>query len=91
MRGWLNLRQAAYFIAVAEDGSFTRAADRLHIAQPSLSQQIRALERQLEVELLERTTRGVRLTAAGRVFLDGARAAVAAAEVRGYGAGARKA
>ncbi|EIV93786.1 LysR family transcriptional regulator [Frankia sp. QA3] len=80
MRGWLNLRQAAYFIVVAEEGSFTRAAARLHIAQPSLSQQIRALERQLDVDLLERTSRGVRPTAAGRVFLDGARSAVAAAE-----------
>lgn len=79
-RSWLNLRQAAYFIAVAEEGSFTRAADRLRIAQPSLSQQVSALEQRLEVSLLERTSRGVRLTTAGLTFLDGARAAVATAD-----------
>ncbi len=79
-RGWLNLRQAAYFITVVEEGSFTRAADRLHLAQPSLSQQISALENHLGVTLLERTSRGVRPTPAGQAFLDGARVAVAAAE-----------
>ncbi|CAO5164164.1 Transcriptional regulator [Frankia sp. AiPs1] len=80
MRGWLNLRQASYFVVVAQEGSFTRAARRLHLAQPSLSQQIHALEVALGAELFERTARGVRLTAAGQAFLDGVPAALAAAE-----------
>ncbi len=59
-----------YFSAVVEEGNFTRAAERLSMAQSPLSQQIRALERELGVQLLERTTRSITLTAAGRVFYD---------------------
>lgn len=76
-RPWLDLRQVAYFVAVAEERSFTAAASRLLVAQPSLSQQIRALERQLGADLLERSSRGTRLTPAGRAFLDAARGLLA--------------
>jgi LysR family hca operon transcriptional activator len=70
----MELRHLRYFIAVAEEGSLTNAAERrLHTAQPSLSRQIRDLEREVGVKLLERGARGIELTAAGRVFLDHAR------------------
>jgi LysR family hca operon transcriptional activator len=73
----VELRHLRYFIAVAEEGSLLRAAERrLHTAQPSLSRQLRDLELELGVKLLERKTRGVELTAAGRVFLDHARLAL---------------
>src|SRR5260370_27026944 len=72
----LNLRQLHYFLAVADEGSFTRAAERLFVAQPSLSQQIKSLEQELGGPLLERLPKGVRLTAAGRAFIAEARAAV---------------
>ena len=72
--------QLRYFVTVADEGQITRAAARLHIAQPALSQAIAQLESDLGVELLERHARGVTLTAAGEAFLPKARAAVASEE-----------
>ena len=74
----LEVRQLRYFVAVAEELHFGRAAARLGMAQPPLSRAIRDLERQLGVVLLERTTRQVRLTAAGEVLLRDARTALEA-------------
>src|SRR5918996_1002724 len=71
----MNLRQLVCFLAVAEEGSFTRGAERVGIAQPSLSQQIRGLETELGGLLIERLPRGIALTPAGRAFLPEARAA----------------
>jgi DNA-binding transcriptional LysR family regulator len=73
-----SLRHLRYFVMVAEEGQMTRAASRLHIAQPALSQAIARLESQFGVELLERHARGVSLTAAGEAFFVKARAALAA-------------
>jgi DNA-binding transcriptional LysR family regulator len=75
-----ELRLLSSFVAIAEEGSLTRAAARLHIAQQSLSQQMRTLEAQLGATLLERTSRGVRLTPVGTVLLREARAVLARAE-----------
>ena len=76
----VELRQLHSFVTVAELGNFTRAAETLHVAQPSLSQQIRALERELGTALFERTSRRVRLTPAGESLLPHARRALAAVE-----------
>jgi DNA-binding transcriptional LysR family regulator len=73
----MELRHLRYFVAVAEELSFTRAAARRAIAQPPLSQQIGKLERELEARLLERGPRGVRLTAAGTALLAEARMVLA--------------
>src|SRR5207302_438408 len=63
----MELRQLEYFVAVAEEASFTRAAARVHVAQPGVSAQIRRLERELGQELLDRSGRSVRVTEAGAV------------------------
>jgi LysR family hca operon transcriptional activator len=74
----MELRHLRYFVAVVEEGSLTTAAElRLHTSQPSLSRQIRDLEYQVGAELLSRSVHGVELTAAGKVFLDHARLALA--------------
>ncbi len=83
----MELRHLRYFVAVAEEGSLTLAAQkRLHTAQPSLSRQIHDLELELGVRLLNRGPRGVELTAAGRVFLDHARVALLQVEAAGEAA-----
>jgi DNA-binding transcriptional LysR family regulator len=72
----VNLRQLQYLVAIADEGSFSRAAERLFVAQPSLSQQIKSLEAELGGQLLERLPKGTRLTAAGKAFVADARLAV---------------
>src|SRR3977135_247247 len=76
----MNFRQLSCFVAVVDEGSFPRAARAIGIAQPSLSQHIRALEEELNGRLIERLPRGIALTPAGRSLLPEARAAVRAVE-----------
>lgn len=75
-----TLRQLEYLVTIVDEGSFTRAAERLHITQPGLSHQFQALEREIGGPLLERLPRTVRPTPAGRAMLPHARAALAEAE-----------
>jgi DNA-binding transcriptional LysR family regulator len=88
----MELRHLRYFVAIGEELNFTRAAERLRIAQPPLSQQIRQLEEELGVTLLQRNSRPLRLTGAGELLLARARALladfeVAVADVRRIGRG----
>src|SRR4051812_37721261 len=66
----VELRHLRYFVAVAEELHFGRAADRLHIVQPALSRQVAALEREMDVNLFDRTGGRIALTAAGEAFLE---------------------
>jgi len=83
----MELRQLEYFVAVAEERNFTRAAERVHISQSGVSAQIRRLERELGAELLDRSPRAVTLTVAGKAALEHARAALAAAGALGQAVG----
>ncbi|WP_328664098.1 LysR family transcriptional regulator [Streptomyces sp. NBC_00328] len=83
----MDLRQLEYFVAVAEERNFTRAAERVHISQSGVSAQIRQLERELGAELFDRSARTVTLTVAGVAALDHARAALAAAGAVGQAVG----
>jgi DNA-binding transcriptional LysR family regulator len=76
----MELRHLRYFVAVAEAENVTRASEKLRVAQPAVSRQIRDLEDELGVALLERSAKAVRLTDAGRVFLDEARAVLQRAD-----------
>ncbi|PXY23512.1 LysR family transcriptional regulator [Prauserella coralliicola] len=76
----MELRQLRYFVTVVDEGGFTRAAEKLHVAQPGVSAQIRQLERELGQPLLDRSGRSVRLTQAGSAVLPYARAALTAVE-----------
>jgi DNA-binding transcriptional LysR family regulator len=89
-----DLRRLQYFVAVARERNFTRAAERLHVAQPALSRQVRLLEQELGVELLHRTTHEFELTEAGEFLLERGPELLGAADelwrnVRTYGTGER--
>src|SRR3712207_1376432 len=91
----MELRQLRYFLAAADEGRFSRAAKRLHIAAPSLSQQIQALERELRASLFDRTPHRVELTVAGEALVERARVILAEverarADVRAAGTGRRR-
>ncbi|MDD9940123.1 MAG: LysR family transcriptional regulator [Myxococcales bacterium] len=73
----MSLCQLRYFVAVAEEGHVGRAAQRVHVSQPPLTRQIRALEEELGIPLFERTPRGMRLLAPGRCLLTRARTILA--------------
>jgi DNA-binding transcriptional LysR family regulator len=90
----LDLRRVQYFVAVARAGSFSRAAEELHVAQPAVSRQVALLERELGTALLERGAQGVTVTDAGRRLLEGGGALLAQAgalrdELRGFADGRR--
>jgi DNA-binding transcriptional LysR family regulator len=76
----MELRQLSYVIQIAMEKNFSRAAEKLHIAQPSLSQQLSKLEQELGVKLFRRTTNSVELTQAGQVFVDKSQAILDAVE-----------
>src|SRR4051794_22310006 len=76
----MDERRVGYFLAVVDEGSVTRAAQRLHVAQPSLSQALRAFENELGAQLFHRVGRGVQLTAAGEAFVGPARQIIRAIE-----------
>lgn len=76
----MELRQLAYFVAVVDEASFTRAAERMHVAQPGVSAQIRQLEKEFGQQLLDRSGRTVKVTQAGEVVLPFARRALAAVQ-----------
>src|SRR5260370_1524115 len=69
----MELRHLRYFVAVGEEQHYGRAAERLHVAQPALSRQIQDLEKEMGFVLFDRLPRGVRLNAAGKLFLNQAR------------------
>ena len=69
----MNLKQFQYVIILAEEGSFSKAAEKLHIAQPSLSQYIKKIETQIGFELFERSSSDVVVTEAGKIFINAAR------------------
>lgn len=83
----MDLRQLEYFVAVAEEANFTRAAERVHISQSGVSAQIKQLEREVGAELFDRSARTAKLTVAGEAALGHARAALAAAQAFGDAVG----